>query len=354
MNNIPPLRIVAWELTRRCELNCRHCRAGASPERDPLELNPTEALRVIKSLAGFSRPLLILSGGDPLLREDLFDLIREARNAGLKVVMAPTGVNLNPEIVQKIKRAGVERLSISLDGASDRSHDSFRGKPGVFNLVMKGVDLLREAGLSFQVNTTVTSANLAEVPEIYELARKIGAQAFHIFLLVPVGRGENLRDWEISPQEYEKTLLWIAEKEREGALELKATCAPHYYRILKQKGIPPRNPGGQGCLGGKSYAFISARGEVQICGYLPLPAGDLRKNDFDFPAIWAGSELFRAVREVDSYQGKCGGCEYNKICGGCRARAFAFGGNYLGEEPFCLYQPKNKVKGEGTKAKAQR
>ena len=145
---------------------------------------------------------------------------------------------------------------------------------------------------------------------------------------------------EISPQEYEKTLLWIAEKEREGALELKATCAPHYYRILKQKGIPPRNPGGQGCLGGKSYAFISARGEVQICGYLPLPAGDLRKNDFDFPAIWAGSELFRAVREVDSYQGKCGSCEYNKICGGCRARAFAFGGNYLGEEPFCLYKPK--------------
>ncbi|MCX5859048.1 MAG: radical SAM protein [Proteobacteria bacterium] len=340
MNNTPPLRIVAWELTRRCELNCRHCRAGASTEHDPLELNTAEALRVIKSLASFSRPLLILSGGDPILREDLFDLIQAARDAGLKVVMAPTGANLNPEIAQKIKRAGVERLSISLDGASEKSHDSFRGKPGVFNLIMKGVDFIREAGLSFQVNTTVTKANITEVPEIYDLARKLGAQAFHIFLLVPVGRGENLRDWEISPQEYEKTLLWIAEKEKEGALELKATCAPHYYRILKQKGIPPRNPGGQGCLGGKSYAFISARGQVQICGYLPLPAGDLRKNDFDFPSIWTGSELFRAVREVDSYQGKCGICEYNKICGGCRARAFAFSGNYLGEEPFCLYQPK--------------
>ena len=200
MNSVPPLRIVAWELTRRCELNCRHCRAGAGPDRDPSELSTAEALRAIKSLASFSRPLLILSGGDPLLREDLFDLIQAARDAGLKVVMAPTGANLNPDIVRKIKQAGVERLSISLDGASEKSHDLFRGKPGVFDLVMKGVDLLREAGISFQVNTTVTRVNISEVPEIYELARKIGAQAFHVFLLVPVGRGENLRDWEISPQ----------------------------------------------------------------------------------------------------------------------------------------------------------
>jgi len=341
-----PLRVVTWELTRRCELDCAHCRAGAGLEMDPGELGTDEVIRIIRSIARFSCPLLILSGGDPVLREDLFDIIREAKGHGLRVAVAPTGANITRELVSRFVESGVERVSISVDGATGATHDSFRGREGIFHIVMKGIQLLREGGVPFQINTTITRKNMQELPEIYELTKNIGAVALHAFLLVPVGRGEGLKDWEISPEQYEEVLGWIAEKERSTELELKATCAPHYYRILKNRGIPARNPRGQGCLGGKSFAFISSRGKVQICGYLPVEAGDLRLKDYDFQEIWETSELFQAVRNTRGYRGKCGRCEYRNICGGCRARAYSFSGDYLQEEPFCCYLPGNQVSDE--------
>lgn len=340
------VQIIAWELTRRCELACAHCRAGASLEPDPEELTTEEVCSIIRSIAGFSRPLLILSGGDPVLRDDLFEIIHEAKQNELRVVMAPTGANLAPELVTRMKQSGIERVSISIDGATPRSHDLFRGRDGIFELVMRGIECLREGGMPFQINTTITRKNKDELPDIYQLTKKIGALALHAFLLVPVGRGEGLKDWEISPKEYEEVLGWIAGKEKEGDLELKATCAPHYYRILKQRGIPTRNPRGQGCLGGKSYAFISSRGKVQICGYLPLEAGDLRQSGYDFRSIWEHSDLFQAVRNTREYRGKCGKCEYRNICGGCRARAYSFSGDFLQEEPFCSYIPQIRERGE--------
>jgi len=345
----PTLRVVAWEVTRRCPLRCKHCRGAARDEDYAGELSTEEGVRLIDSIASFASPILILTGGEPMSRGDVYDLARHAAGRGLRVVMSPCGAMINPETAQRIRQSGIQRISISLDGAAAATHDEFRGVPGAFDAAIAGIGQARDAGLEFQINTTVTRRNLAELPAILGLAMELGAAAFDVFMLVPVGRGVALKDEAISAEDYERTLNWIYDKRREQGIPIKPTCAPHYYRVLRQREaeagrtVTPQSHGRlamtKGCLGGQGFVFVSHRGILQTCGFLDVPCGDLREADFDFRSLYETAPVFLEVRAVDDYHGKCGVCEYRAVCGGCRARAYAASGDYLGEEPFCVYVP---------------
>ncbi len=344
----PLLRMIAWEVTRSCNLNCVHCRAGA--ERGPYarELGTEESIRLIDDIASFSSPVIILTGGEPLLREDIYDLASHGTARGLRMVIAPNGTLLNVEKAQRLKAAGIQRASISLDGATPESHDHFRRVEGAFRGALGGIQSLKEAGLEFQINTTVTQKNYLELPSLLELAQKLGAVAHHIFLLVPTGRGRDLKGQAIQAEEYEKLLHWFYDQREKTPLQLKATCAPHYYRILRQrakgdgKKVTAASHGldavTRGCLGGVGFCFISHKGEVQPCGYLEVSCGNLRNQSLR--EVWEAAPVFQRLRDFSSYEGRCGQCEYTRVCGGCRARAFEKTGNFMGEEPLCAYQPK--------------
>ena len=342
-----PLRMVAWELTRSCNLACVHCRASAGKGPFPDELTTRECFRVMDEISSFSKPVVILTGGEPLLRPDIFDLAKHGSTRGLRMVMATNGTLFTEAIVQKLKDSGIQRISISLDGPEAETHDAFRKVKGSFEGSLKGIEMAKRGGLEFQINTTITQINLHLVPQILNLAVNLGAVAHHIFLLVPTGRGRELKDQEISALDYEKTLLWFYGQADKVPLQLKATCAPHYYRILRQQakkgGRKIHHPKEgldattRGCLGGISFCFISHVGQVQPCGYLELDCGNVRKKSFQ--EIWTQSEIFRRLRNMDGYQGKCGRCEFRKVCGGCRARAYETSGDFMAEEPYCIYEP---------------
>jgi heme b synthase len=346
-DGVPALRLLAWETTRRCNLSCVHCRAGAKDEYYPDELTTAEGEAFLKDLRSMGQPVVILTGGEPLLRDDIFHLARFGSDLGLRMVMAVNGTLLTPEIAVRLKEVGIQRLSISLDGPDRASHDAFRGQEGAYEGALRGMQAAREAGLEFQINTTVTRTNLPDIPAIQELAVQLGAVAHHIFLLVPTGRGRALTGEIISAQEYEDVLHWFADKKGQVPLELKATCAPHYYRIIRQRAkergekLDYQTHGldavTKGCLGGNGFAFVSHVGQVQPCGYLELAAGNIKEQPFS--QIWRESELFQRLRNPDLLGGKCGICEYRKVCGGCRARAYEVSGDEMAEEPLCLYQP---------------
>lgn len=350
----PVPRLVAWETTRRCHLNCKHCR-GAARDRDYAgELTTEEGMKLIDNIASFAKPILILTGGEPMSREDIYDLARYGTERGLRVVMSPCGALINPDTARRIKESGIQRISISIDGATAESHDEFRGVPGAFDSAVRGIKHAVDAGIEFQINTTITKQNIGELEAILELAIELGAVAFNPFLLVPTGRGSALKDAELSPAEYEKTLIWIYEKSKELDILFKPTCAPHYYRIYRQREeragreVTPQSHGlfamTKGCMGGQGFVFVSYRGILQICGFLDVPCGDLREENFDFKKLYRTSPVFLEMRNLEGYHGKCGVCEYRKYCGGCRARAYAHGGDYLGEEPFCVYVPEQMRK----------
>ena len=334
-------RLIAWEVTRTCILACKHCRGASQTTPYSGELSTDECRRLLDNIASFARPTIILTGGEPMLREDIYDIARYACGLGLHTVMAPCGPLLNDETAPRILASGIRHISISLDGATAESHDAFRGVPGVFDDALRGLEAAKRAGLEFQINTTVTRHNVGELPDILELAVRLGARVFNPFLLVPAGRGKALAGQEISAQDYERTLQWLARQEDRADIGIRVTCAPHYQRILRQtgRGALPGPHSFKGCMGGRSFAFVSHRGKVQICGFLDVECGDVRTENFDFEKIWETSEVFRRIRDVDSYHGRCGYCDYRTICGGCRARAFALTGDYLAEEPFCVYQP---------------
>jgi heme b synthase len=298
-------------------------------------------------IASISTPVIILTGGEPLLRPDIFDLARYGTDKGFRMVMATNGTLMTEEAVQKMMASGIQRISVSLDGPSSETHDAFRKVKGAFESSLKGIELAKRGGLEFQINTTITQMNLHLIADILKLAVDLGAVAHHIFLLVPTGRGKELQDQEISALDYEKTLNWFYEQRERVPLQLKATCAPHYYRILRQrakkegKKITPKEYGldamTRGCLGGISFCFLSHVGQVQPCGYLELDCGNVRKQSFK--EIWENSPVFLNLRNTDGYKGKCGICEYRKVCGGCRARAYESLGDYMSEEPYCIYEP---------------
>ena len=331
--------LIAWEVTRSCMLACKHCRAAARPDPYPDELATHECLKLLDNIASFAKPTMILTGGEPMLREDIYTIASYAGGLGLPVVMAPCGMLVNDDTAARIVGAGIRRISISIDGASPESHDRFRGVPGAFDGAMRGIEAAKRAGLAFQINTTVTQHNIAELPDLLDLAVRLEAAVFNPFLLVPTGRGQDLADQELSPQQYERTLGWLADQQTRGDIRIRVTCAPHYQRILRQRGVPVGPRRVKGCMGGQAFAFISHRGKVQICGFLDVACGDVREAGYDFRKIWETSEVFQQMRNPDCYHGRCGYCEFRRVCGGCRARAWAFTRDYLGEEPFCTYQP---------------
>lgn len=342
------LRLVAWEVTRTCNLACVHCRAAAMDRPYENELTTHECFKLLDEIESFASPIIILTGGEPLLRPDIFEIAAYGNQKGFRMTMAVNGTLLSLEIAGKLKESGIQRISISLDGATAGSHDAFRQVPGAFEGALRGVEHAREAGLDFQINTTITRQNHEEVSAIHALTVSLGAVAHHIFLLVPMGRGKDLTEQGISAEQYETTLHWFYEQRDQVPLQLKATCAPHYYRILRQRaGSEGRkvdfNTFGldamtRGCLGGVGFAFISHTGQVQPCGYLELNCGNVREQPFR--EIWEHSNIFGNLRDFGKYEGKCGQCEYIRVCGGCRARAYESTGNYLAPEPLCLYQPK--------------
>jgi len=346
----PPLRMVAWEVTRSCNLNCIHCRAAAERGPYPGELSTEECLRLIDGIVSFSTPVVILTGGEPLLREDIYDLARYGTSRGLRMVIAPNGTLVDAEKAGRLKACGIQRASISLDGATEETHDRFRRVEGAFEGALRGIKFFKQVGLEFQVNTTVTQRNSSELPAILDLAVRLGAVAHHIFLLVPTGRGKELGEEAIRAEEYEKILHWFYDQQEKVPLQLKATCAPHYYRILRQrakqegKRVTPQSHGlnamTRGCLGGIGFCFISYKGDVQPCGYLEVFSGSVKEQSLQ--EIWETSAVFERLRNFSSYKGRCGRCEYIRVCGGCRARAFEANGDFLSEEPMCTYQPERK------------
>jgi len=367
-------RLVFWESTAGCNLRCIHCRRIDVADRlVPEDLTTAESKALIDQIVAFSNPIFILSGGEPLMRPDIFTIARYATGRGLRVALATNGTLIDDRTAGRIVDAGVRRVAVSLDGATAATHDAFRALAGSFDQAVRGIQRLRARATSVQINTTVARHNIDELPEVLELARSLGADALHIFLLVPVGCGVEIADEQmIAPQDYERVLQWFYERDREGLVELKATCAPHYFRIVRQRlaaerrESPPSHarqqaaghsssqghPGGlhavtKGCLAGTGVCFISHKGEVFPCGYLPLRAGSVREQPLQ--EIWERSEVFQTLRDPDRLEGKCGLCEFKRICAGCRARAYGMTGNYLGEEPFCVYQPRplRTAAGEG-------
>jgi len=316
-------------------------------------MDPEKSIEILDQIALIGKPIVIITGGEPLLRKDIFDLARNGTQKNLRMVMATNGTLITPRIAENIKSSGIKRVSISLDGADAKAHDEFRKVPGAFEAALEGIDLLKKAKIEFQINTTVTRHNVHQVEEILNRAMKLDAVAHHIFLLVPTGRARDMVNQEIDSLEYEKLLRWFYNIRDKVPLHLKATCAPHYYRILRQEAHAngdkvDYNTYGldavtRGCLGGTSFCFISHDGMVQPCGYLELNCGDLKNSSFE--TIWKDSNIFKEIRDFSAYKGKCGRCEYLKFCGGCRARAFEATGDYMAEEPLCIYQPSRVVGG---------
>lgn len=343
----PKPKIVAWETTRRCAMRCRHCRGAAREEHYAGELSTAEGKQLIDSLASFSSPMLILTGGEPLSRTDIYELARHAVSKGLRVVMAPCGPSLTPRTVARMQQAGVCAISVSLDGATARTHDAFRGVEGAFDATLHGISCARKAGLPFQINTTVTRENVDDLPALLDLVLNLGAKTFDLFLLVPTGRGKALADLEIPPERYEAVLHWADDADRRAPIRVKTTCAPHFARVRLQRtaaeGSAPVAPG-SGCMAGRGFVFVSHTGVLQPCGFLDIPSGDLRAGGLDFKAVYQASPVFRDLAVLDGYHGKCGQCEYRRACGGCRARAFAATGDMLGEEPFCTHTPTGKAR----------
>lgn len=341
------IRLVAWETTRNCNLSCIHCRASATCGPYTGELDTPAAFALLEQIAQVGKPIVILTGGEPLLRPDIFEITRYGTELGLRMVMAPNGTLVTAAVAEQMKDSGIQRISISIDGATEEQHDLFRGVPGAFQGAMAGIRAAKNTGIEFQINTTITQLNRDQIPEILTLAEDLGAVALHIFLLVPTGRGKYIVDQAISAQEYEETLNWFYDQKQKTPLQLKATCAPHYYRILRQrareeeKQVTFQTYGldavTRGCLGGTGFCFISHTGVVQPCGFLDLNCGDV--TTASFADIWKNSEIFNSLRNADNLKGKCGICQFRRVCGGCRARAHEATGDYLGQEPLCSYNP---------------
>lgn len=330
-------RVVAWESTRACNFACVHCRAQAQRTPDPQQLTTKEALGLVNQIAELCKPVFIISGGDPLQRADIFEVASYASSLGFRVVMSPSGSNLLEETFGKMKAAGVKMISLSLDGSNPQVHDSFRQVPGAYALAMRNMMLARKNNFAFRINTTVTQHNLSDLFNIQKVAAEMGASEWDIFMLVPTGRGKV--NMEIAPEHYEQTIQTIYEASLTSPVPIKMTCAPQYMRVIAQHQKEPKvHMGGRGCMAGNGFCFISHIGEVFGCGFLPVPAGDIRKQKFK--QIYQQSPLFFQLRNHELLKGKCGRCEYKGICGGCRARALSVNRDYLQEEPYCVYKPR--------------
>lgn len=344
--------LVLWELTRACNLACRHCRARAIRQRSPEELSLDDCRRLLADLSEFGRPLLVLTGGDPVQREDLFDIIKEARQRGFTVAVTPSATPITTRaVVERLKESGVERLAVSLDGTGAAMHDGFRGVPGSFDMTMNIIGWASSTELPVQINTTIWNGNAAHFDGMAELAANLHAVLWSLFFLVPTGRAHV--DMQISPQQAEKIMQRMAQLSTTAKFDIKATAAPHFRRVLieyvsqmspgTEQSVDSLSPGMRlGALrayrsvnDGKGVVFISHNGDIYPSGFLPLAAGNV-KND-SIVQVYRDHPLFRALRDPALLRGKCGFCRYKTVCGGSRARAYGQTQDYLAADPLCAY-----------------
>ncbi len=355
---------IAWEITRRCNLRCVHCRSSSDVEvKAHPDFSTDEAFRIIDDITSYAHPVMVLSGGEPLLREDVFRIARYGTDKGLRMCLATNGTLVDDKTCTKIKESGIRIVSLSLDGSEEKVHDNFRGQAGAFDGSIRAARLFRTHGIEFIINSSFTKRNQEEIPKVYALAKELGATAWYMFMIVPTGRGEEIMNELISKEDYEEILDWHYHMEKnEKDILVRPTCAPHYYRIVLQKSkeegahferrtLKFSTGGSKGCIAGQVIALIDVDGNVLPCSYFPMPAGNIRTQSFK--DIWEHSTLFRELRDFKQYKGKCGSCEFVSLCGGCRARAYAVHGDYLAEEPFCSYIPRRKGR-DGPRSAAQK
>ena len=343
--------VVSWNVTRKCNLKCSHCYINAAPIESTDELSTAESKRLIDQISEVSRPMLILSGGEPLLRNDLFELVRYGAEKGLKMAMGSNGALIDREVAEKLKASGVKTVSISLDSSIPERHDEFRGVQGSWQKAVNAIKALRENDVLVQVNTTLTQQNYGEIDAIMSLAEDLGVENFHLFFLVPTGRGAKMAD--ISPAMYENMIKTTFAKTARHRLNVRPSCAPQFMRIAKEMNLDMRQ-WIRGCIAGLYYCRVYPNGAVTPCPYLPVKLGSIREEPFK--DIWFNSEVFKALRNPDLLKGKCGACEHRALCGGCRARAYGLSsdfidycgdlhepaelkGDYLAEDPWCVFQP---------------
>lgn len=327
--------IVSWNTTNKCNLTCSHCYRDAG-EKYQEELNTEEAKTLISQIAKAGFKIMIFSGGEPLMREDIFELISHAKEVGLRPVLGSNGTLINIDIAKKLKQAGAAAVGISLDSLDNIKHDQFRGYSGAYEDTINAMKNCKEVGLRFQIHTTVMDWNKDEIIDVADFAVDIGASAYHIFFLVPTGRGKDIEDEMLHSNEYEELLTRIMKKQQQVDIEIKPTCAPQFIRIANKIGTKVRFS--KGCLAGISYCIINPKGQVQPCAYLNEISGDVRKTPFD--VIWRESTLFNELRTMN-YKGSCGSCNHKSSCGGCRARAAYYNdGDYMSEEKLCVLSSK--------------
>ncbi len=338
---------IAWELTRACAYACVHCRADAQHQRDPRELDTAEGRHLIDQLASFqTEPILVLTGGDPLMRRDALELAAYANDRGLRVSLTPTATALPTEKrMRQALAAGVRRVAYSVDAADAEVHDRFRGFRGSFERTLRGIANAQAAGLPLQLNTAVCALNVDQLEPMVEFVRQSGAVQWSVFFMVPTGRGASLP--LLSAAQHERVLGWLHELSREAPFDIKATNAPQYRRIVSQRAGRREGAGfrfpdalnrpAKGVGDGRGFMFISHRGEVMPSGFLPLPAGNVRRRS---PVeIYRDAPLFRQLRDPALLKGKCGRCEFREICGGSRSRSYGVTGDYLAADPSCPYEP---------------
>lgn len=322
--------ILAWELTSMCNLDCMHCRASATPDGKPDELSTGEGRGLLEELSQAGTRMVILSGGEALMRPDVFELAGLGTSLGMRMTLATNGSLVSPEIARQIREAGIVRVSVSLDGVTAGMHDRFRGRDGAFDLALAGISNLIAAGVPVQVNTTVAAVNVGQMEDFPAFLESLGVMAWHVFFLVPTGRGHDMEPAAV--REYRSMLEGFYRVYKSARIECKATCAPQFYRMLAERGDPVHT---RGCLAGSGFGFVSSTGVIQPCGFLQIPCGNVRQDGFC--AAWESSDTLRLLRDGSKLQGKCGACGHKEVCGGCRARAFEMLGDPAKEDPICWF-----------------
>lgn len=350
---------IAWEVTRACAFACKHCRADAQHQPAPDELTTQESMQLIDRLAQFGSPILIFTGGDPMMRRDLFDLIDYATQKGLRCSLTPTATALpTVERLEKAKLAGIRRIALSLDAPSPEIHDAFRQVDGSWERTMRILHNANQVGLSVQVNTTVTTFNVDHLAEMVPFVEEVDAVQWSVFFLVPTGRAQTR--WMISPERHEQVFNWLYELSQKAPFDIKATAAPMYRRVaierLKETSGPDQpvsfqgagfqyadglNRPTKGVNDGNGFLFISHTGEIEPSGFLPISAGNVRTHDV--VQVYRDSKLFKDLRDYSMLKGKCGICDYRDVCGGQRGRAYGVTGDYLESDPACSYEPDGRV-----------
>ncbi len=356
--------LVIWETTQACALACQHCRASARPWRDPRELTTAEGMRLISQIAEMGTPLLVLSGGDPLSRPDLLDLVRFAKSQGLRTATVPAATDTLDELaVVRLKEAGLDQMALSIDYPDAARHDAFRGVPGAFDKSLKAAGWARSAGLPLQINTTMCGDTAPEIENMAALVEVLGAVFWEVFFLIPMGRGRTLTP--LTAVQCERLFEVLYETQKKARFVVKVTEAPHYRRFVygreKKDGARPHDPAGvqmparltqsegpghtiglapRGVNAGKGFLFVSHTGDIYPSGFLPLAAGNVRVHAL--AEVYRRAAFFRLLREPDRLKGRCGRCEFREICGGSRARAFALTADALETDPWCVYQPSAK------------